>query len=230
MPTTNSNNHTEEGLILTAGTTGVAPVNFTSGTNRTTPGAGTMEYDGKVIYISSLASERNVNIGKQYLIQGADRTGSNVNTAQNIFDTVTNGRITVTSATTYMFELWFYTVRSAGSNAHTTGISFGGTATFTSLTAECLWSGVLNAQTSTTITRTILLSAANTQIGPSSTITTENGWCKVTGIMRVNAGGTIIPQFTYSAAPGGAPTIKANSYMWLETLGTNTNNSVGNWD
>jgi hypothetical protein len=35
------------------------------------------------------------------------------------------------------------------------------------------------------------------------------------GSVLVNVGGTFIPQFQFSAAPGGSPTIQANSYFRL---------------
>jgi hypothetical protein len=49
------------------------------------------------------------------------------------------------------------------------------------------------------------------------------------GIMKTNAATTITPQFQYSAAPGGAPTVLPNSYIKLIPLGTSSMISVGNW-
>lgn len=216
-------------FILGAGTASVAALKMTTGVNLTTPTAGAFEYDGKVFYVTSLANERNIIGSKQYLIQGADRTGNNSNTAQKVFDTATNGAITVTAATTYRFELFFYMIRSAGTTAHTTGISFGGTATLTSFLANTIGVSNTSAAGTSVFLNGIMSSAANYTVTASSNSASENCWIKVNGIIRVNAAGTIIPQFTYSAAPGGAPTIKANSYFFLEIWGTNTQNSVGNW-
>lgn len=49
------------------------------------------------------------------------------------------------------------------------------------------------------------------------------------GVMRVSSAGTLIPQFQYSAAPGAAPTIKANSFFRLWPIGNNGVASVGAW-
>ena len=39
---------------------------------------------------------------------------------------------------------------------------------------------------------------------------------------------TFIPQFIYSAAPGGAPTVQANSWFRMYAVGTNAVLNVGN--
>jgi len=47
--------------------------------------------------------------------------------------------------------------------------------------------------------------------------------------VRTDTAGSFTPQIQYSAAPGGAPTILANSYLRLLPIGNNTVASVGNW-
>ena len=50
------------------------------------------------------------------------------------------------------------------------------------------------------------------------------------GTVSVNAGGTFIPQYSLSAAPGGAYTTAAGSYMKISPLsasGSATN--IGGW-
>jgi hypothetical protein len=51
----------------------------------------------------------------------------------------------------------------------------------------------------------------------------------VKGTARVNAAGTFIPQFKYSAAPGGAPTVKRGSWFRLQPVGNRTVVSQGTW-
>jgi hypothetical protein len=46
----------------------------------------------------------------------------------------------------------------------------------------------------------------------------------------VNAAGTLIPQFQYSAAPGSAPTIKRGSWFRLQPIGSGTVDSQGTWN
>jgi hypothetical protein len=49
------------------------------------------------------------------------------------------------------------------------------------------------------------------------------------GIVRINAAGTFIPQFQYSAAPGGAPTIQQNTFFMLRKLGSGSATTQGTW-
>jgi hypothetical protein len=63
----------------------------------------------------------------------------------------------------------------------------------------------------------------------ASTSTTENITVVLKGIIKTNAGGTFTPQIQYSAAPGGAPTVLANSYIKLIPLGTSAVASIGSW-
>ena len=65
-----------------------------------------------------------------------------------------------------------------------------------------------------------------------TSISTANVYfiAKISGVISVNAGGTFIPQYTLSAAPGGAYTTAANSYFLIYPIGASgANTSVGTW-
>lgn len=218
---------TADKITLSAGSTTRAPIVLTAGTNQTTAGAGTTEYDGKAFYDTAQASGRGLRRICHFSALSADFVGTDVNTAQPFFDT-TQDVITLNAATSYEFEMQISMSRSAGTNAHTIGILFGGTATLNSIgyVAE-----------STTTTGNVLGAASKitgdaataVTVTPSDNNATENNTFLVKGIVRVNAAGTFIPQFIYSAAPGGAPTIRANSFIKFFPLGSNTVTFVGNW-
>jgi hypothetical protein len=55
-------NKTITNLLLSAGTTTVPPLQFTAGTNLTTPAAGVVEYDGAVFYVTNDAT-----VGRGYI-------------------------------------------------------------------------------------------------------------------------------------------------------------------
>mgnify|MGYP001579037350 CR=1 FL=1 len=118
--------------------------------------------------------------------------------------------------------------RAAGTTSHTIGILFGGTATFTSIMylAE---STVTVGNALGAVSRITAVAATSTVVTAANTDATENNTFLLKGIMRINAAGTVIPQFIYSVAPGGVPTIRANSYFKVTPLGSNTVASVGNW-
>jgi hypothetical protein len=131
--------------------------------------------------------------------------GGNVNTAQPWFPSSNLGTV---QPGTYRFSGFLFLSRAAGASSHTTALLFGGTAVLTSIgyvafasTADAL--ALVAADTFYASAATALVVKA------ASTSTTEQAWFQVEGIVVIGTAGTFIPQFIYSAAPGGAPTITA---------------------
>lgn len=195
---------------------------------RTTSGTGDVEEITPLSYDLVLSSG-GLSLGPGRITAlSSDFTGSDVNTAQPVFAAAQDTFTDVDGNTDYLFDAFYHITRAAGTTSHTTSLLFGGTASFVSLrylievsnptgnTLSAVNSIVGNAATAVVVT------AANTSA-------TENLIIYLSGNMRVSGAGTIIPQFQYSAAPGGAPTIKANSYFRLRKLGTNTFTSAGSW-
>jgi hypothetical protein len=63
----------------------------------------------------------------------------------------------------------------------------------------------------------------------SSSSTTSSKAFMIRGVIRVNAGGTITPQLIFSSAPGGTNEIRAESWMSIIKLGSNTLTKIGPW-
>jgi len=163
------------------------------------------------------------------MLASDDTGGQNAATAQPWFPTA--GAVTVAGSTTYFFEGQLYTLRSAGAVSHTTATLFGGTATLTNIDYQ---TGARSVDANpTTVPLTFLMgratSAAATVAKAASTAPAEDTHIMVSGIVRVNAGGTLIPQFIYSAAPGGTPTIKRGTYFRMWEVGDNNVVSQGPW-
>lgn len=160
------------------------------------------------------------------ILSADDTGGTNVATAQPWFPTA--GGVSVTADTTYIIDAHWAATRTAGTTAHTTGILFAGTATLTSI----MWTAVVNSgdvETNAAGNRTTARVATNTTIKASSTSATEAIDILFHGAVRINAAGTFIPQFIYSAAPGGTPTIKANSWFRMVPVGNGSFTSQGTW-
>lgn len=157
-----------------------------------------------------------------YRVIDADGTGANNNSAQPWFPSA--GGVTVQAATLYVFEGLLHISRSAGVTSHTTGMGFGGTATITAFNAiyQCGEGDVATLADDDCISAT---SAANIQVKAASTSATEIIKASVSGAVLINAAGTFIPQFTYSTAPGGTPTIEAGSWFEMRKRAT----SKGAW-
>lgn len=155
-----------------------------------------------------------------------DTAGQNVNTAQPWFPTA--GGVTVAADTTYEFEGQIFITRSAGTTSHTTSLLFGGTATLTGINylAMCKEGDLNDLQDVSAVYNDVVTAL---QIKAASTSATETIILRVKGILRVNVAGTFIPQFQYSAAPGGTPTIRKNSFFKLEPIGLGSVVSQGTW-
>jgi hypothetical protein len=161
-----------------------------------------------------------------------DTGGANSTTAQPWFPTT--GGVTVAAATAYFFEGWLLATRTAGTTSHTTGIIFAGTATISSLEFLADWrTGDANAAAAVNKFRSTTgagsLPTTELVVKAASTSATEDIDVEVRGIARINAAGTFIPQFKYSATPGGTPTIKRGSYFRMWPVGDNTVTTVGTW-
>ena len=174
----------------------------------------------------NLAANTEPPPGDLFKVLTAGEAGQNVNTAQPWFPTA--GAVTVAASTTYAFEGLLHTIRTAGVVSHTTSLLFGGTATLTSLryeafvkTGDVAANGACNAS--------IIAVATAFVVKAASVSASENVAVYVRGTIRINAGGTLIPQFIYSAAPGGAPTVQADSFFYLNKLGSDVVASQGTW-
>lgn len=218
-------------LTPPAGTATVAPLVLASGTNLTTPTAGSVEFDGTAFYATSHNSSRAQMDTEQYLIQATDFTLTDGTTAQKAFNQSTNGAITLTAGKTYFFEAC-YNITNTGITAHTWAVAFGGTATFgtgTAYQAFGISGGTANTPAagglSGFFSGTTLSTA--TVVTASSTSATEQVAVELIGTIVVSTGGTLIPQVKLSAATTGTEVMKAGSFfrIWeAGTLGT-----VGNW-
>lgn len=156
----------------------------------------------------------------------ADETGQNVNTAQPWFPSA--GAVTVTANTSYYITGVLYTVRAAGTTSHTTSLLFGGTASLSNIAYHAIVN-TGDVDTNIAANRTIAIVGTAIVVKAASTSATESFTVLLHGMARFGAAGTFIPQFQYSAAPGGAPTVRRNSYFRVEPVGSNTVASTGPW-
>lgn len=157
-------------------------------------------------------------IGEIWRIQSADVLKSNVATVQDFFGNL--NAIDLDANTAYYFEMLAFLTRSAGVTNHNTSISFGGTATFSGIKlvrASDPTTNALGAPSEITMgaNTAITVTAANASANEEFRI-------EVKAIIRCTVAGTFIPQFNYSTAPGGAPSVRNGSYCFLRRLGVDT--------
>lgn len=212
----------------TTGTGTLSPILLTAGTNLITPAAGAVEYDGVVFYATPAANQRGIIATEQFIVLSSNYTGTDVATAQQVFDSSVNGAVTLAASTTYFIEGVYYITRAAGTTSHTlsTVFALGGTLTSIAYTADTTST---TGNTLGAVSRIYATGATATVVTAASISATENITVIIQGIVRTNAAGTFCPQIQYSAAPGGVPTILANSYFKLTPMGNSTVTTVGNW-
>jgi hypothetical protein len=223
-----SNKTLAAGTLVGAGTSTLVPIDFASGTLVTTPIAGAFEYDGKLPYFTPQGTQRGLMPAGQFYRLNSAIVGSNVNTAQSIFGV----SATLSASTVYAFEGFVMYVKTAGTTGHTVGLGFGGTATVNNAAFGGIASasGGSSAPINTNVFCGFTQSLANTAF--TTSLTSANIWHSVRfwGTVSVNAGGTFIPQYTLSAAPGGAYTVQIGSYINIYPVGASgANTSVGSW-
>lgn len=189
--------------------------------------AGALDYNGTALYFTPASTQRGVVPGAQFFRLDSGLAGANVNTAQNVFGV----GVTLSASTVYAFESVYALNKSAGTTSHSVGIGFGGTATLNNIACNVVDTfSTSQIQTTASYQGGTLTSATNTTITGATTSAAVFISVILKGTISVNAGGTFIPQYTLSAAPGGAYTTAAGGYFLIYPIGVSgANTSVGTW-
>lgn len=213
-------------INLAAGTATRVPLDFTPGSAvlKTTPIAGDAEVsaDGKFYYTHN-TSERGVIDAFQFFVPNSNISLTAQTAAQKIFNTLTNGAITLKAATNYYFDIMLNITGMAASGSF--GFANGGAATFSNI----LWwstgikGAVTNAQTFQSTYNTSFTNATLVTAGASTV-----GFVHIRGKFRVLASGTFIPQISFGTIPT-TPVIVAGSYFKITAISDNLTDSIGNW-
>jgi hypothetical protein len=130
---------------------------------------------------------------------------------------------TLEGTTSYKFE-GAYFIDKSGTTC-TTALSFAlaGGASVTSILYTALCQNVAKNTTGATHGSAWIDTVSATVVNATATTA---AYIKFEGIIRMNAGGTVTPQITFSATPT-TPIMLANSYIWFEKIGTSTENTLG---
>ena len=203
---------------------------LTSDTLIGTPAAGNIEYSSPIFTGTPIGTQRGIVPTQQYYRLNSNLVGSNVNTAQSIFGV----GVTLSASTVYEFEINLVFNKTAGTTSHTFGFGFAGTATLNNILYLSNGVAIASSTSGGGIGTTSYGSFATTASNSTTNMQTTNAavsWAVILkGTVSVNAGGTFIPQYTLSAAPGGAYSTVAGSYIRIAPVGASgSNTSVGVW-
>lgn len=165
---------------------------------------------------------------QQTILLTADYTLANQTGAQKIFNTPTNGRLTLETGTYEMVGVVNIQGMSGTSGNAQFGLLGAGTATLGQQVVHLV--GVDgNANTAATQTGSTI-EASNTS--PASAVTAGTGTAmtiRVRGTFKVTAAGTIIPSIGLVTAVGTA-IVQAGSYLRVQRLGDTSFSLYGRWD
>ena len=219
---------TNADLKLIAGTTGNAPLEFTSGTNLTTAAAGAFEFDGRIFTSTPVASKRGLSPSTMLRYNtGTTSLTNTATTGQNWLGAV---NLNVAAGTAYRFVGQFVIVRTAGATSRLLRTGFAGTATLTAIDymVDCTNTGGTVIHTARFLR--FINAATFTDVTTATTSTTENNYVMMQGVVRINGAGTFIPQIAFSAAPGSTATVSAGAYFEMTPIGVNNAVvNVGDW-
>jgi hypothetical protein len=190
--------------------------------------AGALEYASPVIYGTPVGAQRGVIPGQQFFQVNASIAGANATGAQSVFGV----SVSLSASTVYAFEAAYYMNKTAGATSHTVGFSFGGTATINSIYWNALGIDTTGALPFRTAAQQMVISNSLANIVWSGAIANSaaNFVANVKGTISINGGGTFTPQYTLSAAPGGAYSAMPGSYFLIYPIGASGSNvNVGTW-
>ena len=193
--------------------------------------AGTLEYDGKVPYFTPQGTQRGLIPGMQFYRLETNTTGNNVTTPQSWFNGSANLAVTLSSSTIYNFEAFLFMYRTGAATTHTVSSAFGGTSTINNIVYHITNVGSSSAppQYDSGVAGGFSYSTAASPFTTTTTTTVYRS-LRMTGSVSINTGGTFIPQYVLSAAPGSGYTLNAGSYFLIYPVGVaGSNTSIGTW-
>lgn len=203
---------------------------LTSDTLSSPAAVGQIEYSSPIFTGTPVGTQRGIVPTQQYYRLNSAVVGSNATGAQSTFGV----GVTLSASTVYEFEILMLYTKTAGATSHNFSFGFGGTATVNNigydLKANYAGAAIPTGQylgsaygfASNSVSNSIIIAgAASATIGLGMT---------AKGTVSINGGGTFIPQYTLSAAPGGAYSTVAGSYIRIAPVSASgSNTSVGAW-
>lgn len=216
--------------ITLDGTTGIStPPIILNSTALGTAVAGEFEYDGGELYFTPLGTQRGLVPSAQYYRLNTTLAGTNATSDQSVLGV----GVTLSSNTVYQFDAVYGLSKTAGTTSHSFRLLFGGTVTTNNISYVMQRSGSTVSLTDTTTVNTItamMQTAAASTIATSVTSAGTYFVIVLRGTVSVNTGGTFIPQYNMSSAPGGAYTTAIGSYFSIYPIGASGSNiNIGTW-
>lgn len=196
-----------------------------SGTLLTTPVAGTLERDANCIYLTTDDGNRGVVDVTHFIRCDSTRTLPNDTNENAIFNSPTNGTLTLETGT-YLFELMIRVNTMSGTSGNAL-IDILGAGTATAGAWMWFYTGIDAApataatfQSAIRVTQDTAASAVT-----AATATTMGLWAR--GTFEITGAGTLIPSIDQVTA--AAAVVEIGSYFTCQRVGSSSVASVGQW-
>jgi hypothetical protein len=201
--------------------------NLASGTLLTTAAAGAIERDANNFYLTTDAGNRGIVDVVHFVRADVARTLPN-NTSENaIFDSPTNGRLTLETGT-YTFKSFIAITAMSATSGNAlfdwlgAGTAVAGTWLWVAYGYDNTVAGEAASRAAVRITQdsaaSIYMASANTAMSVDAN-----------GTFEVTTGGTLIPSIALVTAIATA-SVAAGSYFMCQRIGSTSVVSVGQWD
>jgi hypothetical protein len=174
------------------------------------------------------AGAKGIMPAYQYYRLNSNFTGANATGAQTMF----NVGVSLVANTIYEFEIMANFRKTAGATSHIFQLAHGGTRGVNNILYTVFSGGVTVTPNTVDTTApnatidTVALTNVTDAIGNANT----SIGIFVKGTISVSTAGTWIPQYALTAAPGGAYSTLAGSYVKITPIGASgANTNIGSW-
>lgn len=220
-------------VVLPASTTSVPPLQFNAGPLLTSTVPGSMNYDGKVFYLTPQDSERGIVAAEQlYTLNSVRNLTAGTTAAQSVF----GAGVSLSANTRYQYAMKFQVAKN-GSGSNTPTINFGLLVTNGSLFSHSYWVSSSVSSAAAGVTTCSMMSnyiTANFATGVPVTLSmpdnTSYATIEIRGTIDVNTAAVVTPQIAFSLAPNTSCSIQPHASMRIFPVGSpTTNTAVGTW-
>ena len=230
-------NITSGNLSITGNITGsyltnIGNIVFANTAPLSTPYAGLMEYDGRVLYFTGQDQERGIVPNSQWYVLNADRSLTYATqTPQSMFGVGAH----VSNSGRYWFKIKVIASRSTGTNNTAFTLGWRGSATMSKISYTVQSTiGAPSTLIASNMYETTLVSNFTNQVTVTDTSNApDSADVVIIGIIEVGAAGegTIDPFISWTGATAaGAVSVAALSNFQIQPLGvTGVTTQVGNW-
>lgn len=214
-------------VTLPAGTTGVSPLVFTTGSITNTASPGAFNYDGRIFYATPQNQERGLVKTAQTYILNADYPLTNQSTIQSMFGV----SVGLSTNTRYVYTINIVVYKSANNITMSYASSGNVVLARHSYQSISTASATLATLSTPSVLRNILTTGFDTPVTVTAALNGIGYYSlQITGLLNVSTAGLWTPLLAFSGLPGAGSFVSVSSAVEVYPVGIgNAVVSIGNW-